>query len=67
MYFSDVELPTHFLLIQEPVKKAAAKPLGVVAKNGLKKVKHETSSDETTSDDESDDDVVSGTFMFVCL
>lgn len=67
MYFSDVELPTHFLLIQEPTKKAAAKPLGVVAKNGLKKGKQETNSDETSSNDESDDDVVSGTFMFVCL
>ncbi|KAL5647313.1 hypothetical protein ACJX0J_041668, partial [Zea mays] len=41
----------------ELVKKAAAKPLGVVAKNGLKKGKQETSSDETSSDDESDDDV----------
>jgi hypothetical protein len=66
MYFSDVELPTHFLLTQEPAKKAAAKPLGAIAKNGLKKGKQETSSDETSSDDESDD-VVSGTFMFICL
>jgi len=67
MYFSDVELPTHVLLIQEPAKKAAAKPLGAVAKNGLKKGKQEISSDEDSSDDESDDDDVSGTFMFVCL
>jgi hypothetical protein len=39
MYFSDVELSTHFLLIQEPTNKVAGKPLGVVAKNGLKKGK----------------------------
>jgi hypothetical protein len=56
-----------FFLIQEPAKKAAAKPLGAVAKNGLKKGKQESSSDGSSSDDESDDDVVSGTFMFVCL
>jgi nucleolin len=66
MYFSDVELPTHVLLIQEPAKKAAAKPMGAVAKNGLKKGKQESSSDEDTSD-ESDDDDVSGTSMLVCL
>jgi nucleolin len=54
-------------LIQEPAKKAAAKPLGAVAKNGLKKGKQESSSDEDSSDDESDDDDVSGTFMLIWL
>ncbi|KAL5647290.1 hypothetical protein ACJX0J_041645, partial [Zea mays] len=44
-------------MYHEPAKKAAAKPLGAVAKNGLKTGKQETSSNETSSNDESDDDV----------
>lgn len=56
----------HLILIQEPAKKADAKPLPAAAKNISKKGKQESSSDES-SDDESDDDDVSAVLMFVCL
>ncbi|PWZ56980.1 hypothetical protein Zm00014a_001670 [Zea mays] len=41
---------------EEPAKKPTAKPLVVVAKNGSKTVKQESSSDEDSSKDESNDD-----------
>jgi nucleolin len=44
------------LLIKEHAKKPDVKPLVVVAKNGSKTVKQESSSDEDSSEDESNDD-----------
>uniref|UniRef100_K3YGI6 RRM domain-containing protein n=2 Tax=Setaria italica TaxID=4555 RepID=K3YGI6_SETIT len=41
---------------EEPAKKPAAKPSATIAKNGSKKGKQESSSDESGSDDESSED-----------